>query len=258
MLQKEEILLIIYFISIIFILIVFGLVFFMAFQRRKNKLIQEKLLVELNYKTEIEKSKFEIQEQTLKNVAWELHDNIGQLLSVINLQLNIMSKKDCDDFETHIKEVKGVVQTTVQEVRSLSKTLNNEVIQLMGLNRSIEIELERIDRLNYAKTNFEITGFQVPIKEEDEIFIFRIIQEFLSNSVKHAKAKKIALSLQYTENFLYLSLSDNGKGFDTSLKTESSGLQNMKNRAELIQAKFSLTSTIGEGTMLNLTYKLSK
>ncbi len=258
MLSEEEVLLIIYFISIIFILIVFGMVFFMAFQRRKNKLIQEKLLVELNYKTEIEKSKFEIQEQTLKNVAWELHDNIGQLLSVVNMQLNIMSKKDCDDFQIHLKEVKTIVQTTVQEVRSLSKTLNNEVVLLMGLNRSIEIEMERIERLNYAKTNYEITGITKPIKEEDGIFIFRIIQEFLSNSVKHAKAKKITLHLQYTENILYLTLTDDGIGFDTSLKTESSGLQNMKNRAELIQAEFSLSSIIGEGTKLKLTYKPSK
>lgn len=258
MLLEEEVLLIIYFISVIFILIVFGLVFFMVFQRRKNKLIQEKLVVELNYKTEIEKSKFEIQEQTLKNVAWELHDNIGQLLSVVNMQLNIMSKKDCNDIPIHLKEVKEIVQKTVQEVRSLSKTLNKEVVQLMGLNRSIQIELERIDRLNYAKTDFKITGIAKPIKEEDEIFIFRIIQEFLSNSVKHAKAKKIALHLNYTENILYLTLSDDGKGFDASVKTESSGLRNMKNRAELLEAEFSLSSIIDEGTRLKLTYNILK
>ncbi len=256
MLQREEVLLIIYFILIIFILIVFGLVFFMVFQRRKNKLIHEKLMVELNYKSEIEKSKFEIQEQTLKNVAWELHDNIGQLLSVVNLQLNIMSKNDCNHIQSHLKEVKSVVQITVQEIRSLSKTLNNEVVQMMGVIRSIELELERINRLKYAHTSFVIKGNPIPINNQDEIIIFRIIQEFLSNTIKHAKAKNINLMLEFTENFLYLSILDDGQGFDVLKESESSGLQNMKSRARLLNADFNLYSEIQKGTQIKLTYNL--
>lgn len=256
MLQREEILLIVYFICVIFLLIVFGLIFFVAFQKRKNKIINEKLMMEVRYKNEIATTKIEIQEQTLKNVAWELHDNIGQLLSVVNLQLNMMSGKDCKNIDEHLKETKTLVQTTVQEVRSLSKTLNSEVIKNNGLLRSIEIELERIERLKYAKTSFEVTGTPKMIKYTDEIILFRIIQEFLSNTIKYARAKKINVTLNFKEEILYLSLNDNGIGFDTSLKTESSGLQNMKNRAELLNADFSYTSVIGEGTHLILTYNL--
>lgn len=256
MLLEEEVLLIFYFITVIFIVIVFGLVFFLVFQKRKNKILNEKMMMEVRYKDEIAKTKVEIQEQTLKNVAWELHDNIGQLLSVINLQLNLLSGNDCKDINEHLKETKSLVQTTVQEVRSLSKTLNSEVIKNNGLIRSLEIEMERIERLNYAKALFEMSGTKKEIKYTDEIIIFRIIQEFLSNSIKHAKAKKINLKLKYTEDFLYLFISDNGVGFDTSLKTDSSGLQNMKSRAELLNAEFSLTSVLGEGTQLKLTYKL--
>ncbi len=258
MLLEEEVLLIFYFISVIFIVIVFGLLFFLVFQKRKNKILNEKMMLEVRYKNEIAKTKVEIQEQTLKNVAWELHDNIGQLLSVINLQLNLMSGNDFKNITEHLKETKSLVQTTVQEVRSLSKTLNSEIIKINGLIRSIEIEMERIERLNYAKTTFDIIGTPKEIKHTDEIIIFRIIQEFLSNTIKYAKAKKINLFLKYTEDFLYLSISDNGIGFDTSLKTESSGLQNMKNRAELLKADFSHTSVMGGGTQLILTYKLSK
>src|SRR5690606_28854009 len=156
MLQNEEILLISYFLAVILIMVVFGMVFFTAFQRRKNKLIQDKLKVELDFKAEIEKSKVEIQEQTLKNVAWELHDNIGQLLSVVNMQLSLMARKDGENMQQHLAEVKSLVQSTVHEVRSLSKTLNNEIVQVMGLSRSIEVELERIERLKYAKTTFKI------------------------------------------------------------------------------------------------------
>src|SRR5690606_39300422 len=135
--QEEEILLIIYFLAVILIVMVFGLFFFTSFQKSKNKLIQEKLKAELVYKAEIEKSKVEIQEQTLKNVAWELHDNIGQLLSVVNMQLSLMARKDGENLQQHLAEVRSLVQSTVQEVRSLSKTLNNEIVQVMGLIRSV-------------------------------------------------------------------------------------------------------------------------
>lgn len=258
MLLEEEVLLILYFITIIFIVIIFVLVFFLVFQKRKNKILNEKIMMEARYKNEIAKTKVEIQEQTLKNVAWELHDNIGQLLSVVNLQLNMMTRNDCENLPQHLKETKSLVQNAVKEVRSLSKTLNSEVIKNNGLIRSVEIEINRIERLNYAKTVFEVLGIPKEIKYTDEIIIFRIIQEFLSNSIKYAKAKKISLFLKYTNDFLYLSINDNGVGFDTSQKTESSGLINMKNRAELLNADFSQTSVLGEGTQLTLTYRLSK
>lgn len=258
MLQQEEVFLIIYFLAVTLLLIIFGMLFFTVFQKRKNKLLQEKLKMELNYKTEIEKSKVEIQEQTLKNIAWELHDNIGQLLSVVNMQLNIMEQKDCNDIQKHLGEVKSIVQSTVQEVRSLSKTSNNEVIQMMGLIRSIEVELERIERLKYAKTSMQVKGEQTLKNEEDEIIIFRIVQEFLSNSIRHAKAKNISAIVEFDENYIYLSVSDDGCGFDVCEKSESSGLKNMSSRAKLLKSEFEINSKINEGTQMNLKYNIFK
>lgn len=234
------------------------IIFIITFQKRKNKYLNEKMLMEVKYKNEIEKTKVEIQEQTFKNVAWELHDNIGQLLSVINLQLNLATKQDCKNITEQLNETKALVQITVKEVRSLSKTLNSEVIKMNGLLRSIEIEMERIERLNYSKSIFEFTGTIKAIKHTDELIIFRIIQEFLSNTIKYAKAKNIRLFLNFEEDFLYLFISDDGIGFNTALHTENSGLQNMKNRANLLNATYSHTSKLGEGTQLKLTYKLSK
>ena len=133
MLKKEEILLLVYFISIIFLLVLFVVVFFMAFQRRKNKFLKERYEAEQRYQRELADSKIEIQEQTLKNIAWELHDNVGQLLSVANIQLNVLMNSVPDTYHDQIKETKGVVQETVQEIRSLSKVLNNDVVMKNGL-----------------------------------------------------------------------------------------------------------------------------
>lgn len=125
--HKEEVLVLIYFIATIFILVLFVVVFFIAFQRRKNKLLIRQFEAVQAYEKELARSQIEIQEYTLKNIAWELHDNVGQLLSVINLQLNVLGKRLPTGFDKEVNEIRDVVRQTVQEVRSLSKVLNNDV-----------------------------------------------------------------------------------------------------------------------------------
>jgi hypothetical protein len=153
-----------------------------------------------------------------------------------------------------LNETKTTIQNATKEVRSISKTLNNEVIQNIGLIRSIEVELERITRLKYAETTLEIDGEEQDINASAQIIIFRIFQEFLSNTLKHALATQIHVVISFQQNGIILKVKDNGKGFDTATKTESSGLINMKSRAALIQADFQLFSEPNKGTELILSY----
>lgn len=254
MLKKEEILLLVYFISIIFLLVLFVVVFFMAFQRRKNKFLKERYEAEQRYQRELADSKIEIQEQTLKNIAWELHDNVGQLLSVANIQLNVLMNSVPDTYHDQIKETKGVVQETVQEIRSLSKVLNNDVVLKNGLLKSLQVELDRFNRLDYLKASLKISGDIVPLSSASEIIVFRILQEFLSNVIKHAKASKLFVHLDYKEKTLEISAEDDGVGFDTYQKTDSSGMETMHSRAELLNAEFSIVSQLGKGTSLFIKY----
>lgn len=254
MLEKEEILLIGYFIAVIFLLVLFVVVFFIAFQRRKNKFLIERYEAAQRFEKEIEKSKLEIQEQTLKNIAWELHDNVGQLLSVVNIQLNMLMHHTPDKFHEQIGETKGVVKDAVHEIRTLSKTLNNDVILKNGLVTSLNLELERFNKLSFLEANFSVDGDEQTIKSSDEIIIFRILQEFLSNVIKHAKAKKLFVHLKYKEKTLEILAKDDGVGFDSNQKTDSSGMETMRSRAELLNADFSITSNIGDGTILVLKY----
>ncbi len=214
----------------------------------------EKFEAERKFEKEITSTKIEIQEQTLKNVAWELHDNIGQLLSVVNMQLNMIKGNATDNQIASIDETKEVVNTTIQEVRTLSKTLNNEVIQKNGFFRSLEIELERFNRLKYLEANFIKQGNFQQIASEVEIILFRILQEFFSNVIRHSRAKRLEVNITGNSDKLILSAKDDGIGFDLNMKTESSGLQNMKNRAALLGAQYNLASQIGNGTELQLIY----
>ena len=252
--SQETIVLIIYTIAVIFGLLLFVIWFFIAFQNRKNKLLVKQIEAEKRYERELATSQLEIQEQTFKNIGWELHDNVGQLLSVVSIQLNMMLLKAPRTIQKQLKDTSDVLGNTIQEVRNLSKTLNNEVVNKNGLIRSLEIEVERFNRLKYLKASFEVNGKIICISAAHEILIFRIYQEFLANVMKHSKAKNLSVTLNFNANDLEIIAEDNGVGFDTSQKTESSGLQTIKGRATLLNAKYSLTSIIDNGTKLVLLY----
>lgn len=256
MLAKEELLLIVYFIVVILLLTTFGIIFFITFQKRKNKLIYEKFEAEKRFEKELTQSKLEIQEQTLKNVGWELHDNIGQLLSVANMQLNMLSRTAEDSTKSSLMEIKEVVSNSLQEVRSLSKSLNNEVIDYAGLEASVKNELARFTRLNVIRTNFIVSGDTAEIRQKDAIILFRILQEFFSNVIKHSKADNLEVEFEYTSEELKILASDDGVGFNPEEVQKSSGLINMKSRAEIIGTDFSLNSSQTTGTSLSLIYPI--
>ena len=122
---------------------------------------------------------------------------------------------------------------------------------------SLQVELDRFNRLGYLDASMKVTGDVIPINSANEIIIFRILQEFLSNVLKHARASKLFVHLEYNEKTLKISAKDDGVGFDTSAKTSSSGMETMKGRAELIDAEYSINSEIGKGTELTLRYTYS-
>ncbi len=257
MLAKEEMLLIVYFTVVILLLTAFAIVFFITFQRRKNKLLMEKFETEKRFEEELTQSRLEIQEQTLKNVAWELHDNIGQLLSVANMQLNMLSGKVEESSQGPVLEIRNIVASSLQEVRSLSKSLNNEVIDYSGLEASVKNELDRFTRLNILDARMEVTGESFEIHQKDAIILFRILQEFFSNVIKHSRASLLSVNFKFEAEHLIINARDNGVGFEVEDVQKNSGLLNMKSRAEVINTQFDLTSSKDVGTSLSLSYPLT-
>ncbi len=255
--QKEVQLLVIFSIIIFLLVIVAFVIVFYVYQKRKTQLLIEKAQERQRFETELAKTQNEIQEQTLKNISWELHDNIGQLLSVAKMQLNMLSTQISDKNKNRLVELSNVVGKSLQDIRLLSRTLNHEVIQNIGLSEAIKLELQRFNRLKFLKASLNIKGESQHIDEKDEIIIFRIFQEFFSNVVRHSKAHTLNVRLQYNEDFLIATARDDGIGFNISDEVKGLGLINMKSRAELIDADYSLSSAPGEGTSIQLIYPLN-
>ena len=239
------------------LLVVVIIIIFSIFQNRKIKFLYEQKEARQNYEEEIIRSKLETQEQTLQNISWELHDNVGQLLSVAKMQLNVMQSGLGEEQKPMIGETGELISKSLQEIRTLSKLLNPDVVKNIGLAEALQIEIDRLNRLNYQAT-LTIDGKPVEIDKNDEIILFRILQEFISNSVKHSKADRMDISLKYTVESLIIKARDHGVGFNSNIVKIGAGLINMENRAKMIYTDFDIKSEENKGVLLTLTYPLAK
>jgi signal transduction histidine kinase len=250
--------LLVYMIGVLLVVCTLVILFFIIFQKRKNKLLLDKIKQQKIFDEEISRTQTEIQEQTLKSIGWELHDNVGQLLSVASMQLSILGTQVSPEIKDSVRETTNIVRDSLKEVRSLSKSLNNEVVLNIGFQKSISNELDRLKRMKFTSAELIIKGNTAPIaNKKHEIIMFRILQEFLSNAVKYSEAKNLKIILDYQNTNLLIQASDDGKGFDVETVAKGAGLLNMKSRAALINAQFNLTSKIGEGVTLTIEYPLN-
>jgi signal transduction histidine kinase len=233
------------------------------FERNRHKHRQEKALLKSQYEKEILQSQIEVQNSTLKYIGQELHDNIGQLLSVTKINLGVMeealAEKNYDEFAFNFHQANDLVTEIINEVRGLSKSLDDNFVQEFGLTESIAHELHRIRKTRKFTTDFVIQGEKYALGFEREIVLFRIMQEVFNNALKHSGAEKLEIGIQYNTDSITLIVGDNGKGFDyeevmnKKISESGAGLRNIKRRAALIDFTCELTSLAGKGTKYILT-----
>ncbi|MCB4800071.1 histidine kinase [Tamlana sp. PT2-4] len=247
--------LLVYMIAVLVIITSLVILFFIVFQKRKNKLLLEKIKQKQAFEQEIVLAQTETQEQTLKNIGWELHDNVGQLLSFASMQLSILKMQVQDDVKEKFKDTTEALSQSLHEVRQLSRTLNNEVVLNIGFEKSISNELKRLQKMKFASAELKIIGDKIEFSnKKHEIIIFRILQEFLSNSVKYSEAENLSVTLNYTPEDLIITAEDDGIGFDVNTVKKGAGLLNMNSRANLVNASFELISQPNEGVKMVIKY----
>ncbi|MDE3247044.1 MAG: sensor histidine kinase [Bacteroidota bacterium] len=232
-------------------------------QKRQTQHLREKEGLKLAFEKEILSAQLEIQEQTLKNISQEIHDNIGQVLSLAKLNVNTMDCDQPENLKGKIADSKHLISKAIQDLRDLSRSLNSDYVIDMGLLRSVEYELEMIRKAGAIETKLQVEGKPYRLEQQQELILFRIVQEILHNIIKHAKATEIVVQFGFDADVFKLSVADNGVGFDAS-KLESAdysgfglGIRNMYNRAKMINTKFQLRSTSGEGVCIDLELPVS-
>ncbi len=213
---------------------------------------KQRIQREVAYEKELRKVENEVQEQVLTNVSHELHDNIGQLLTIINLQLQ--RQKLNPEFVSTITPIEETVNGAIQQVRLLARSLNNHMLEQNGLVVSIEQEAKRIQSISSITIVFESDEKEPDLNKDQRLMVFRVFQEVLNNALKHAAAKTIRIALNGSSSFL-LSITDDGKGFDydkaMSVKN-GMGLKNIVKRASLANLVCTIDSAVGKGSTFTL------
>lgn len=233
-----------------------SIIFFVVYyQKRMLQNKMEKQKMEGEYQRKLLQATLESQEKERKRLASELHDSVGAMLSATKLNLNFL-KSLGDDTETKqsLDETKSMIDETIDTVRRISKDLLPSSLEKFGL---VEALKEFCDKISTPKTGvfFQHDDKQLSLKKEQELPLYRLVQEIVNNALKHADAKSVIISINQDPRFS-LVITDNGKGFDVQATkkdiNKGVGLYNIENRVNMLRGQVELTSVLGQGT----TYKV--
>ena len=217
------------------------------------------LKVESEFQKNMLLTQLEIQEQTFSQISREIHDHIGQRLTLARLYINALSES-IDKYQMDaLNESSSLIEEAIGDLKHLSRSLTANIIRDEGLLQALKLEIERVSKITALRIEMDYADNLPFLSLENELIVYRIIQEAIQNIIKHAKATHVNISLSFSNDTLFLDIRDNGKGFDLTTfraapKTHSSGLENLGKRAALLQGVFDINSEEGKGTFLQFRF----
>jgi signal transduction histidine kinase len=222
---------------------------------KRRKVMIEKRLLEENFQQELLSAGLEMQEHTFQSVSREIHDNVGQILSLAKLNLNILSMEGGDTKK--VLGIKELVAKAINELRNLGMGYHADRLLDKGLLPGIQYQVELLQRTGLYKVTYQSAFDILYMSKSKTIFIYRIVQEIVQNIVRHSGASEVDISICRHMDGIAIIISDNGKGFNREEPDfePGLGLSNMAQRACMIGAKLEIKSEEGNGTIISLICK---
>lgn len=238
---------------LIFFFLIIGVVLILfKFQKRKFLHAQEIADMQNEFQREILQTRMETQEETFQQIAKEIHDNVGQLLSSTKMLVGV-AQQDQANAKKVLDKADETLAESILALRSLSKSLDKEWLDQFNLLENLATETERINTSGELTISFIPPAF-LPIPSETQIVLFRIIQEALQNAIKHSGANMIHIGIESGPEKLYIEVIDDGKGFNTKhLVRSGMGSTNILNRARMLGGNAEWESDPRRGTKLIIT-----
>ncbi len=232
----------------------FLLLYINSYNRRKKDHIAEKQNLQKEYEADLLKTQLEVQEETMKTIAAELHDNIGQLLSLTSLTLGSIADTD-EKAAKKLDDSQQLVRRSIKELRQLANLLHGEKIIETGLIDAIIYEVEWLKKSGIYHVKFDNSIDEDDVlSTEKSLILFRLLQEVINNIIKHASATEITINLKQVEAGILLSITDNGIGFAVeAVSKKGMGLANLSRRTKAIQGKLDIMSAPGAGTKVAIS-----
>lgn len=231
---------------LVFVLLI--ILFVMNYQRKVQNQKNELRAMEAEYRLEMLKSSVEARELEKARIAKDLHDDIGALLSTAKMHSGqISSAQHIEQVQSLGKNLQEVLNEGVLSVRRIVNDLLPPTLKTFGLKAAIE---ELVQRVNQAgsfdlQCHFNWSDERLPIKIE--VALFRMSQEMVNNTLKHARADRAMLDFHLESHLVHLDYRDNGQGFDPSNNKKSLGLQNLASRSEVLDGSFNYETSPGKG-----------
>jgi signal transduction histidine kinase len=244
--------------SVMLVVFIWGIILFVVkYQKRKLMFEQEKAAQDERHFRELLYTKLEIQQHTMRDIGREIHDNVGQRLTLAAMyayQLEYEQKETSTG--ERVSNIGKIIDESLEELRNLSKSLTNVTAEKWELKELVEHECSRVNALNICKVTPVFAEGDYSVSPAIKSFIHRIVQEFMQNSLKHSRCKHIDFNFGRRPDGLHVRLSDDGAGFDMEQYqaggAKGIGLVNMKKRAELLGVELHISSATGAGTALTL------
>ncbi len=218
----------------------------------KKKLEKKANTLKLNQQKKITSAILKTEEKERKRISDSLHDGISQLLYGIRLQLQQYNKTE--PVETLTTNINQLLDVLIKETRNISFELAPSILNDFGIKVAIEEMAARLSS-STLKISTQITDLHQRLNIETELSIFRIVQELINNSIKHADPRHISIVIKDSGKYVLIKVSDDGSGFDTDEKKiflKGSGIANIKNRLTLYHGSFSIQSKPGKGTTVTI------
>lgn len=205
------------------------------------------------------KSLVDVQETERRRIARELHDHLGQSLTGLQFMLETAKNQAADQQRSALMQIQDAVSDIIRDVREMSLNLRPSMLDDMGLVPTLLWHIDRYTSQTGIHVNFQYDDFPMRFPVEVETAAYRIIQEALTNTARHAQVKEVFVGLVLQNDTLWVEILDNGKGFDASaeLESPSSGLSGMRERASLLGGYLLVESFLHQGTQIVAALPLS-
>jgi signal transduction histidine kinase len=198
-----------------------------------------------------------LQEEERSRIAREIHDELGQNLTSINMEIDYLKSRGIEDADSdllnRLNTLGELVNHTIKTTRRISQELRPSILDDLGLKSAIEWQVSQYKKRSDSIYKLNMLGDDENISTEQSTAIFRIAQESLTNIARHAEATNIEISLSIEKLFIKLEINDDGKGFSGNIidnKNASFGIFGMKERASILGGKLEIESAPKEGTAI--------
>lgn len=235
-------------------------IFSIVFYRNYKKIARQK---EINYRQELKeiaqqqqltttRAMLEGEDRERERLARDLHDGLGAMLAVTKISLSGYAESlPAPRQNNELEKIIGQVDHSAKELRRIARNMMPETLLKFGLETALRDLCESL-MTETTRIDFQAFGIETTIPRQVQITIYRIVQELLANAIRHARATNIVLQCSQNKEAFFITVEDNGQGFDQQAAGKGMGISNINNRVEYLKGKMDIESIPGEGTIINI------